>query len=185
MLNAHNPTVTLVPATEADAPLLGDLIEEYALELSAVFPNVVRGSDGRFGYSRLPLYWSEPDRRFAFVIRADGAVAGFALATRGSPAAADPSVLDVAEFFVLRPYRRLGVGRLAARLLWSRLPGTWTVRVAEANRGGLAFWADVLREAALAPTATALVNPDGRAWRVYTFDAATPGGTANVDGGTR
>lgn len=177
------PTVTLEPATATEAPLLGDLIEQYALELSAVFPNVVRGPDGRFGYPRLPLYWSEPDRRFAFLIRADGAVAGFALATRGSPAAPDPEVLDVAEFFVLRPYRRLGVGRVAARLLWSRLPGTWTVRVAEANRGGLAFWADVIGEVAPVPAATASAGPDGRAWRVYIFHAAAPGDTGRVDEG--
>ncbi len=174
------PKVTLDSATAADSPLLGELIEEYALELSAVFPNVVRGPDGRFGYPPLPLYWSQPDRRFAFLIRTDGAVAGSALATRGSPAATNPEVLDVAEFFVQRAYRRLGVGRVAARLLWSRLPGTWTVRVAEANRGGGAFWADVIGEAATAPTAS--VGPDGRAWRVYTFDVAAPRAAASIDG---
>jgi len=172
MSNPHNPAVTLDAATAADAALIGELIELYALELSAVFPNVVRGSDGRFGYSRLPLYWSEPERRFAFLIRADGAVAGFALATRGSPAAADPDFLDVAEFFVLRPYRRLGVGRRAAWLLWDRLPGPWTVRVAEANREGLAFWADAVGAVAPAATVTALVSPNSlTSWRVYTFEA--------------
>ncbi len=179
------PAVTLVPASVTDAPLISELIEQYALELSAVFPNVVRGPDGRFGYPRLPLYWSEPDRRFAFVIRADGAVAGFALATRGSPAATDPEVLDVAEFFVLRSYRRLGVGRRAARLLWSRLPGTWTVRVAEANRGGVAFWAGVLAEPPLAPTMRASAGPDGRPWRIYTFEAAARPDAGTTDGATK
>jgi predicted acetyltransferase len=170
MPDPHVPSVSLDAASAADAALLGDLLELYALELSAVFPEVVQGPDGRFGYPRLPLYWSEPDRRFAFVIRADGEVAGFAFATRGSPAAADPEVLDVAEFFVLRRYRGRGVGRQAAMLLWRRLLGRWTVRVAEGNRGGIAFWARVF--AAAPAMVTASVHETGRTtWRVYTFDA--------------
>lgn len=171
MANPDEPTVSLEVATPADATLLGNLLELYAHELSDVFHEVVLGPDGRFGYSRLPLYWSEPDRRFAFVIRAEGQVAGFVLATRGSEATEDPDVLDVAEFFVLRRYRRRGVGRRAARLLWRRLPGRWTVRVAEENRGGLAFWGGVL---AVAPEGVKMtIRPSGHIlWRVYAFDSA-------------
>jgi predicted acetyltransferase len=171
--NPHAPMVSLDAASTADAALLGNLLELYAHELSEVFPDVVLGPDGRYGYPRLPLYWSEPEPRFAFVIRADGQVAGFVLAMRGSPMAADPEVLDVAEFFVLRRYRRLGVGRQAAWLLWRRLPGRWTVRVAEGNRGGVAFWGDVLA-ASDAAGLTVSVRPSGHlSWRVYTFDSAT------------
>jgi predicted acetyltransferase len=172
MPTPHAPPVSLDAATPADATLLGDLLELYAHELSDAFPDVVRGPDGRFGYPRLPLYWSEPDRRFAFVVRAHGEVAGFALATRGSPAATDPEILDVAEFFVLRRYRRLGVGRRAALLLWRRLSGTWTVRVAAGNRGGLAFWGDVLAAAAPAGLTVSVRRIAHRSWRVYTFDSA-------------
>lgn len=171
MTNAAEATVSLDAATAADATLLGNLLELYAHELSDVFPAVVLGPDGRYGYPRLPLYWSEPDRRFAFVIRADGQVAGFVLATRGSPASEDPEVLDVAEFFVLPRYRRRGVGQRATRLLWRRLPGKWTVRVAEQNWGGLAFWRDIL--AVTAPEGvTVTIRPSGHtSWRVYAFDS--------------
>ena len=167
------PAVTLDPANEDDAPLLGELLELYAHELSSVFPGLVAGPDGRYGYPRLPLYWGEPERRFAFIIRADGAVAGFALATRGSPATEDPEVLDVAEFFVKREYRRLGVGECAARLLWRRLPGAWTVRVAQTNRGGLAFWGRVL--APVAPgNITVRVRTIGQmSWRIHAFDSGS------------
>jgi predicted acetyltransferase len=172
MATANEPTVSLDVATAADATLLGNLLELYAHELSDVFHEVVLGPDGRFGYPRLPLYWSEPDRRFAFVIRAKGQVAGFALATLGSPATEDPEVLDVAEFFVLRRYRRQGVGQRAARLLWRRLPGRWIVRVAEDNRGGVAFWEKVL--AATVPGGvTVTKRPSAhRSWWVYAFDSA-------------
>jgi predicted acetyltransferase len=109
-------------ATRADAELLSNLLELYVHDLSEAFA-VDIGADGRFGYDKLPLYWAEPERRFAFLIRRGGRIAGFALVMRGSPASDDPDVLDVAEFFVLRRYRRAAVGRQAACLLWDRMPG--------------------------------------------------------------
>jgi predicted acetyltransferase len=104
--------------------LLRDLLELYVEELSEVFP-VERGPDGRFGYQKLQLYWNEPNVRHAFLIMADSHVAGFVLATRGSPASDTATDLDVAEFFVLRTYRRSGVGRRAAIALWDHTPGQW------------------------------------------------------------
>src|SRR3954469_7716061 len=100
--------LTLDVATVKAAALLSNLLELYVHDMSAIFPDVRVGADGRFGYPKLPLYWSEPDRRFAFLIRCAGELAGFALVTRGSPVSDDPSALDVAEFFVLRRHRRSG-----------------------------------------------------------------------------
>lgn len=162
--------LSLDAATSEEAPLLGNLLELYVHDLSAVFPNVVMGPDGRFGYPKLPLYWSEPERRFAFLIRCAGEVAGFALATRGSPVTDDPAVFDVAEFFVLRRYRRSGVGRRAARLLWDRLPGRWTVRVAEHHQSGLEFWRAVVAEAAGTPVAASTSISGSTSWQVFTFE---------------
>ena len=163
--------VTLDRATSSDATLLSNLLELYVHDLSEVFP-VELGADGRFGYDKLGLYWSEPERRFPFLIRCDTRVAGFALVMRGSPASEDPDVFDVAEFFVLRRYRRSGVGRRAAFLLWDRLPGRWFVRVSEGNRGGLPFWKGVIAEYTKG-VATELTRAGApHAWRVFSFDSA-------------
>jgi predicted acetyltransferase len=134
-----HPLVTLEAAVPADAALLANLLELYCHDLSEVFA-IEPGLDGRFGYPKLPLYWSEPEKRFPFLIRSAGTTIGFALATRGSPATDDPDVLDVAEFFVLRRHRRSGCGGRAAALLWDRLAGRWSVRVSERNHGALRFW---------------------------------------------
>jgi predicted acetyltransferase len=167
---ADPTTVSLAEATPADAALLSNLLELYIHDLSAIFTDVELGEDGRFGYPKLGLYWSEPTERFAFLIRCGGCVAGFALVTRGSPAAEDPQVLDVAEFFVLRRYRRSGVGRRAASLLWRALPGEWTVRVAESNPAALEFWRDVVAELG-AGAARESQRPGPRtAWCVFHFE---------------
>lgn len=170
--------VSLERALASDAPLLSNLLELYIHDLSALFPHVALGPDGRYGYEKLALYFSEPERRFAFLIRSEGRVAGFALVTRGSPAVSDPHVMDVAEFFVLRRYRRLGVGRHAAELLWSALPGPWTVRVSEGNVAALEFWSAVIRHST-ASAVTELTRPgEPTPWRVFCF--ASAGGRPTV-----
>lgn len=131
--------VTIEPVTERDRTLLANLLELYLHDMSEIFEIHV-GPDGRFGYEYLPAYWSQPESRFAFLLRVAGEVAGFALVTRGSPATDDPDALDLSEFFVLRSFRRSGVGRHAAPLLWDRLPGPWVVRVSEKNHWALPFW---------------------------------------------
>lgn len=164
--------VILEAAGPADASLLSNLLELYIHDLSAAFPNLELGPDGRFGYSRLPLYWSQPDRHFAFLVRCAGRVAGFVLVTRGSPAAEDPAVLDIAEFFVLRRYRRSGVGRRAALLLWSVLPGMWTVRASEGNPDAISFWADVIAEFTNGAVIESKRAGEPNAWRVFLFESA-------------
>lgn len=169
--------VSLERATPDMAPLLRNLLELYIHDLSEVFP-VEIGPDGRFGYEKLPLYWAEPAVRHAFLIKCGLRVAGFALATRGSPATEDPADLDVAEFFVLRGYRRSGVGRQAAFELWDSLPGQWVVRVSEANRGGLPFWGEVVH-AYTGGACTVSVKPGSpNAWRVFAFASTGKGAYA-------
>ena len=74
---------------------------------------------------------------------------------------------DVAEFFVLKRFRRAGVGRAAALQLWAKLGGAWAVRVAEHHAAALSFWrraiaayeAGVVRELAW--------ESSGAPWKVF------------------
>ena len=163
--------VELRAAGVGDSLLLENLLELYIHDLSAAFPNIQIGPDGRFGYPRLPLFWSEPEERFAFLTFAGGRVAGFALATRSAPAAAARPELDVAEFFVLKRYRRTGVGRRAASLLWQALPGVWTVRVSEGNPGAYAFWSGVVAECSKGTATESIRAGDPNPWRVFRFES--------------
>ena len=107
--------------------------------------------------------------RHAFLIKQGRDVAGFAFATRGSPASEDPEDLDVAEFFVLRAYRRSGIGRQAAMALWDRMPGHWVVRVSEANRAGLSFWSEIIRAYTSGDFVESLQPGNSQRWRVFRF----------------
>jgi predicted acetyltransferase len=163
--------VSLEIATTASRSLLSNLLELYVYDLSEIF-SIKVGADGRFGYDKLPLYWSETDTHFAYLIRSNADVAGFALITRGSPATDDPNDLDVAEFFVLRSYRGCGVGRRAAFLLWDRHPGRWVVRVSELNRGGLPFWERAIREYTRGAFCEKTHPGKSHLFRVFSFTSA-------------
>jgi predicted acetyltransferase len=164
--------VSLQLVTEHGRDVLSNLLELYVHDMSEFFPHVQIGESGRFGYEQLPHYWAEPERHFAFLIRSGPKLAGFALATRGSPASEDPNTLDVAEFFVLRSLRRQRVGRDAAHALWRQLPGRWTVRVSEANAAALPFWTKAIHLHTGVP-ASATLCPGKRApWHVFSFDSS-------------
>jgi predicted acetyltransferase len=163
---------SLEVATQADAQVLSNLLELYIHDVCDLFPSVELGPDGRFGYPKLPLYWSDPEHRFAYLVRHGGRVAGFVLATRGSPVTVDPDVFDVAEFFVNRRYRRLGVGRRAAFLLWKGLPGKWTVRVSDGNRTAVSFWSGVAAEFTSGKAVEDTRPGEPNAWRVFSFETA-------------
>ena len=157
-------------ASPHDAALLSNLLELYCYDLSDTF-GLELGPDGRFGYQNLFLYWSEPERRFPFLIRSGNRVVGFAFATQGLPAAVDIAAFDVAEFFVLRRYRRGGIGRRAAFLLWNRFAARWIVRVSEGNPIGHRFWARAVAEYTNGVFTETTRPGNPHTWRVLSFDS--------------
>ena len=126
---ARNVDVGSVPY--ADKEVLRRLIEFYIYDYSEYM-----GWDldvhGIFGYRDLDHYWTEPDRH-PFFITVEGRPAGFALVRSGVPH-------DMAEFFIMRKYRRKGIGTRAAQRVFERFPGAWEVRQMAANVAATTFW---------------------------------------------
>jgi predicted acetyltransferase len=127
--------LVLVPAGKRHSAVLRRLVELYRYDFSELDGSDV-GDGGEFGYRYLPAYESEPDRH-PFLFQVDGRWAGFALVRAGPPH-------DMAEFFVMRKYRRRGIGREAAVQVFRRFPGKWTVRQRVYNPAATAFWRRVI-----------------------------------------
>ena len=142
------PKVEVEPCPQARKPALEAMFQLYVHDFSEHWSGTGRGElaeDGRFpAYPYMDLYWKEPERS-AWLIRADGALAGFALLNRFSHSGL-PTDHDMAEFFVVRKHRRGGVGRQAALELIGTRPGQWELAVARANGGAMAFWRGVAAE---------------------------------------
>jgi predicted acetyltransferase len=167
-------TIALEPASLGQARLFSNLLNLYMHDMSELFP-VEPDADGVFRYRKLEHYWAQPETHFPFLISVGPQVAGFALATRGSPASDDPGDLDVAEFFVLRGHRRTGIGRAAAFLLWDRIPGRWVVRVAAVNGDGLSFWRRAIKLYAAERFVEGRLSGSPLDWHVFRFESVVRG----------
>lgn len=162
--------VEVIPATVEQAPILANLLQLYAHDFSE-FHDVEFGPDGKFTYNLLPLYWSDPRRR-PFLVWVEGKLAGFVLTTRGSIISGDLKVWDLAEFFVVRAFRRRGVGTHAAHQVWRQLPGLWEVRVMPANVSAQYFWGRAICAFTGKTIEPERVEIDGELWKVFSFEAA-------------
>lgn len=131
-------TLSLVPSTEKQ--MLGNLIQLYLHDLSDYTADDV-DEHGLYRYSYFDAYWEE-DGRFPFLIRVDGRIAGLALVR--TLASGPKPTYQLAEFFILRKYRRQGVGRAAAVALFGRFPGSWEIQQEAANLGGQTFWRRII-----------------------------------------
>jgi predicted acetyltransferase len=159
--------IEVVPATAEQETILANLLELYIHDFSE-FHDVELGPDGRFGYRNLPLYWIEADR-YPFLVTVDGQIAGLVLVKREPEVTGNEAVWDLAEFFVIRRYRRRGIGTEIARQLWMRFPGRWQVRVMESNTAACNFWQRALTKFTGDSFDLVRVNKDGKYWRLFSF----------------
>lgn len=136
-------TVILDPIRIEQKSVLMQMMELNSYDFSE-FTGEDISEYGYYGYAHIDDYWNEAGR-YPFFIRADGKLAGLVLIRSCSEYSDLPRPHCVAEFFVMRKYRRHGVGLAAATQVFSRFPGGWEVSVLLNNHAALAFWESVIR----------------------------------------
>jgi predicted acetyltransferase len=163
--------ITIQDAEPDDAATLRNLLQLYLHDFSEVDGNDVDES-GRFAYDDLAPYWTEPDHH-AFLIRVGGRLAGFVLVNRDAPLSGAGGAWSIAEFFVMRKYRRRGIGARAAAIVFRQFPGRWEVSQIATNVAAQAFWRAAIARCTAGRYAETF-HDDGR-WRgpvqVFTIEA--------------
>ncbi len=132
----------IVPTAIGDKSILRHLLE-LCLHDYSEFNGEDVDEHGLFGYSYLDPYWTE-EGRYAFFIRVGGKLAGFAMVRQHDTTPEGEPIHWMAEFFVLRKYRRTGIGARAAELVFERFPGAWQVGQESGNLPAQAFWRKVI-----------------------------------------
>jgi predicted acetyltransferase len=163
--------IEVIPAAPEQEPILANLLELYAYDFSE-FLDVELGADGRFGYKNLSLYWRDPNRH-PFLVRLDSKLAGFILVKKGSEISGNDTVWDLVEFFVVRRYRRRGIGTAIAHEVWKRFPGQWEVRVMESNHSALHFWEHAIAEFTGEAIHSVRVEKGDKHWHLFSFESGS------------
>ena len=133
--------IDLLRATPAHRALLRQLYELYSYDFSPL-THVNIGDDGYWTGDDFLDPW--PDDLHLYLICVHGQWAGFAWVAFGGYIDPNSANFLMDEFFVLRQYRRRGVGEQAAVRLFNQYPGTWEVGEIPENVEAQHFWRTVI-----------------------------------------
>lgn len=124
-----------------DQYTLKNLLEFYLYEFSQYRDDIELNEYGIFGFQNYQILIEPPC--YTYLIFITGKLAGFATVEEKFPAKFD-RFYTIREFFVVKKYRRLGVGKIVATRLFDCYQGIWHVIQIYKNRRAQAFWREVI-----------------------------------------
>lgn len=125
-------------ATVDEKEILHNLLQFYMYDFSE-FMDLHIEANGKYGEYPLEPYWTEATR-FPYFIRQHGKVVGFALVKW------EAEHFSIAEFFIMKKYRRAGLGKQVAQEIFHMHKGPWEVYQIEANKPAQHFWVKTIDE---------------------------------------
>jgi predicted acetyltransferase len=131
---------TLVPAKKSDRKTISNLIQLYLYDMASDSPFKIE-ENGEFEYNLLDDFWE-----YAYLLRVQNEIAGFALVISRCPITGNSPCWFMAEFFVLRYFRRRSLGQTAFHAILARHPGRWHIANVTSNRGAGQFWSNAIPE---------------------------------------
>ena len=129
----------------ADRLWIQSVYRDYLDDLNpgtGIFPAL--GEVGHREPAQIAHWFGDPNT-FPLIIVKGSEPVGFARVLRAVASAAQPRIdYRMAEFFVLRTRRRLGIGQTAVQLILSRFAGRWEIREYLRNTAAVSFWRRVV-----------------------------------------
>lgn len=129
---------------ENEKEIILNLMQLYTYELSFFedeTTNFKLLDNGLFKLSQyIELYWKE-EKRHPYILKCNGELAGFVLERFN-----EDDTNEIAEFFVLNKFRKLGAGTFMAKEMFKRYKGKWEIRTLLKNKRAQEFWRKVVKE---------------------------------------
>ncbi len=130
---------------EKGKEIILNLMQLYTYELSSFEDETAKFvllDNGLFAMSKyVELYWKENERH-PYILKHNGEIAGFVLVRLR-----EDGKYEIAEFFVLNKYRKLGAGKYMANQMFKLYHGKWEIRTLLENKNAQEFWRKVVSEA--------------------------------------
>ena len=132
-------------AKENEKEIILNLMQLYTYELSFFedeTTNFQLLDSGLYAMSKyIELYWKE-ENRHPYILKFNGNLAGFVLQRFN-----EENHNEIAEFFVINKYRKLGAGTFMAKEMFKKYKGKWEIRTLLKNKRAQEFWRKVVKEA--------------------------------------
>lgn len=142
-----NELVSLVPVTQKDFPIIYNLARFYAYDISEFFGDEAgweMEDDGLYGAGIDYKKYFETENTFPFLIHYKGKLAGFAIIDKDS---IDPTAnFNMAQFFIVRTYKRKGLGKHTAFKCFEKFKGAWEIHILPQNKTAYLFWRSIINE---------------------------------------
>lgn len=130
---------------ENEKQIILNLMQLYTYELSFFedeTTNFQLLDTGLYAMSKyIELYWKE-ENRHPYILKCNGNLAGFVLERFN-----EENKNEIAEFFVLNKYRKLGAGTFMAKEMFKRYKGMWEIRTLLKNKRAQEFWRRIVKDA--------------------------------------
>ena len=168
---ADNVSVRDARSAPADRLWIQSVYRDYLDDLNpgtGIFPAL--GEIGHREGDQIAHWFGDPNNFLLIIVKGTDPV-GFARVLR-AVAGHVPARVDyrMAEFFVMRTRRRLGIGQTAVQLIFSRFAGRWEISEYLRNTTAVSFWRRVVASYTRGTYQERIVN--GEVHQV--FDSARP-----------
>lgn len=138
--------LNLLKASKEHTTVLQHLMQFYIYDFS-IYTNHDVGQNGLFApYPDLESYLDgrEGNNKFPYVIKMGETYIGFVLVKFNETE--NRSYFSIAEFFILRKYRRKGAGKAIALQIFTLYKGWWEIYQMDSNKVAQLFWTKVIEE---------------------------------------
>jgi len=123
---------------------LANLMELYDYDFSAYEERDISDS-GKYSHESINELLGDSDV-IRYLITVEGKLAGFAFVGNQKVYTKADVVHNIADFFVMRRFRRYGIGKYVAKLLFQMYEGHWEVLQMPNNLPAKQFWRSVINE---------------------------------------
>ncbi len=135
--------IKLIEASHIHKDVIKNLMQFYMYDFSE-FVDVDVEADGLFAaYKNLDEYWND-ENRFSYIIQKDEIYIGFVLIRYIEEQ--QRNLFSIAEFFVMKKYRRKGIGKSIATQIFNSNKGKWEVFQKESNKPAQLFWNKIIND---------------------------------------
>ncbi|MEP6951813.1 MAG: GNAT family N-acetyltransferase [Ginsengibacter sp.] len=134
----------LIQASQQYKNVIKNLMQFYIYDFSEYIELDV-DENGLFeAYPHLEDYWKGENHKFPYVIKKDERYIGFVLVKFIE--SEERNYFSIAEFFIMKKYRRAGIGMAVAGQVFNLHKGQWEVHQKESNKPAQVFWNKTVNE---------------------------------------